>query len=31
MCAGELHPHYQDTGVFVWHQVSVDAMANHWE
>jgi hypothetical protein len=30
MCEGEQHPHYQADGTFVWHQVSRDAMANHW-
>ncbi|HVK75329.1 MAG TPA: hypothetical protein VM734_18495 [Kofleriaceae bacterium] len=30
MCAGERHDHYRDGGVFVWHQVSRDAMANRW-
>jgi hypothetical protein len=30
MCAGELHPRYQDDGIFVWHQVSRDTMANRW-
>jgi hypothetical protein len=31
MCAGELHPHYQADGIFVWHQDSRDVMANHWQ
>jgi hypothetical protein len=30
MCAGEQHDHYQADGVFVWHQVSKDAMSNQW-
>jgi hypothetical protein len=30
MCSGELHPHYVNGGVFVWHRVSRDVMANHW-
>jgi hypothetical protein len=28
MCAGEKHPHYIQSGIFVWHQESLDAMAN---
>jgi hypothetical protein len=31
MCAGERHDHYQNGGVFVWHEVSRDAMSNRWE
>jgi len=31
MCAGEQHPHYRDNGIFVWHQVSRDAMADRWQ
>jgi hypothetical protein len=30
MCAGERHAHYQDDGVFVWHESSVAAMRNLW-
>jgi hypothetical protein len=30
MCAGEQHPHYRDRDIFVWHQVSKDAMSNRW-
>jgi hypothetical protein len=28
MCAGEKHPHYTQSGVFVWHETSLDAMNN---
>jgi hypothetical protein len=31
MCAGEMHAHYRDGHMFVWHQVSRDMMANHWQ
>ncbi|HEY5946776.1 MAG TPA: hypothetical protein VIV40_14835, partial [Kofleriaceae bacterium] len=31
MCAGELHDHYRNGGVFVWHQDSRDVMSNRWE
>jgi hypothetical protein len=31
MCAGEKHDRYKNGGVFVWHQVSRDAMTNRWE
>lgn len=30
MCSGEKHPRYQADGVFVWHRVSREAMANRW-
>jgi hypothetical protein len=26
MCAGELHDHYRQNGMYVWHRVSRDAM-----
>jgi len=28
MCAGEKHPHYTQSGIFVWHKDSLDAMWN---
>jgi hypothetical protein len=31
MCAGELHQHYRDNHIFVWHHQSRDVMSNHWE
>lgn len=31
MCAGEKHPHYVQRGIFVWHQVSRDVMANPYD
>ena len=31
MCAGELHPHYQENGIFVWHKISRDVMKNPFD
>jgi hypothetical protein len=31
MCAGEKHPHYIQSGIFVWHQTSLDAMRNPYD